>query len=116
EGEPELVADGDDLVHVLAELGFGTVDRVTGLAGKLELTARLESNRPLSPLECDHVFALEARDPTETVGEPFEHRLDAARPVVTRRASCLPVDSDLLVFGADPPFVPRLRAGGEIVD
>src|SRR5205823_8692274 len=74
EGEPELVADGDDLDHVLAELRFRTVNRVTRLAGELELTARLEGDRRLSPLEGDHVLALEARRPAETVGELLEHR------------------------------------------
>ena len=51
------------------ELLGGTVDRVALLARQLELTARLEGDRRLPPLERDQVLTLETRRPPETVGE-----------------------------------------------
>src|SRR5262249_14906454 len=56
------------------------------------------------------------RRPSVTVGEPLEHRFDAARPVKPRRTPGFPVHADLLVLRADPPLAPRLRPRGEIVD
>ena len=112
----ELVGDGDDLVDVLRELLLVRSGCFADLAAQLELPARLERDRRLAALEGDHVSAFEARLPAEPVREPAQHRLDAARPVVGRRAARPAIDRDLLVLGADAPFAARLRPGRKVLD
>ena len=102
---------GEMRVHLAA----GVVQRFQRRAGELELAAGLERDRAAADRvgEPDDVVGVEDRLPAEERLHAFEQRADAARPVIGHRRVAVLVEAELLVLGADPPFVARLAAGFE---
>ena len=92
------------------------MNAVAGLAGQLELAARLQRDRRPAPLEGDHVLTFQTGNPAEAIGQPAQHGFDAPRSIVARGAAGLAIDADLFVLGADPPLGARLGAPLEVRD
>ena len=85
-------------------------------AGQLELAAGLQRNRALAGRldEPDDVVLVEDRVPAQRALHALEQRADAALAAIGNRRVAVDVERKLFVLGADPPFVARLVAFGEI--
>src|SRR5262249_41430306 len=116
EGEPELVADAEDLADVGLELLVGAVDGRALRAGELELRAGLERDRRPCARERHDPAILFLGLPAEALREPAQDGLDAARAGERRRPAGRPLDGDLLVLGSDHPSLARLSGAMELLD
>ena len=84
-------------------------------AGELELAAGLERDAAGIAAERDDVAVLLDRLPAEALQAP-EDRTDAVGPIIGQRPEVAAAEGELLVLGADAPFVARLAARFEIGD
>src|SRR5918993_1143510 len=66
--------------------------------------------------QADDVVAVEDRLPAGLEAQPVEEGADAGLALVRDRRIAVAVERDLLVFGAEAPFVPRLLAFGDPLD
>src|SRR5690606_16785224 len=116
ERDVELVADGHDLLHVLAKLVVGLVQRRVRLAGQLDLAAGLERDLAAPAGERDDAALLLLWLPAVAVGEPAQDGLHAARTRERDGGTRATVDRGLLVLGADAEPVARLRPPLEVLE
>src|SRR5207244_3678474 len=114
EDDPETLADGQDLAHVLEQLAVCTVDALALLAAQLELTAGLDGDVGLTAIERDNAAAVELRRPTVLFRESLQNALDSLGAAERRRCAAVATHADLLVLRSDPPFRARLRAAANV--
>ncbi len=112
----QFVADVDQLLDMLGEFAMRAMDGLALLAGKLDLAARLDRNRGALALKRQDPAVLLFGLPTEALGEPPQHVLDAAGAGEGQGAAVASRNRDLLVLGADPPILARLAAALDMPD
>ena len=95
------------LVRFLA----GLVQRLDRRAGQFELAARLDRDCAHTMLfaKADDVLAIHDRLPAEFGLHALQQRRDAGFPIVGNRAVVGAEEGELLVLGADPELLLRLR-------
>jgi hypothetical protein len=93
----------------------GVVQRLEGRARELELPARLKRNRPAASLvgKADGVIVLDDRRPAGARLHAVQEGPNAPAAVIGHGGGIGFVERDLLVFGAEPPGLARLLAGGD---
>src|SRR5665811_673019 len=105
---------------MLAEFLLRLVNRLQRRAGEFELAARLQADRAadgaIGAGQRDDVAVLADGVPAIAIVVGFEQRLDAAVAPIGHRRVVLDVETELLVLGADAPFVFGLRPGLQIGD
>ncbi len=110
--DAERARDFLDLREMRHQFRAGLVDRLQRSAGKLELAARLERDRPATGdvEQADDVAVLDDRLPAQQVLHAFQQRTNAAASVVGNRPVTLDRENELLVLRADAELRPRLAA------
>ena len=118
EADAERLGDLAHLCQMRIAFAAGLVDRFQRRAGKLELTAGLQRDRALTGRldQADDAAGIHDRVPAELFLHAFEDGANAALPAVRHRRVAVDIEGELLVLGADPPFVAWLVARGQIVD
>ncbi len=118
--DAELPSNFADLDEMVAKFLIGLVHVLEGRAGQFELAAGLEADRAalraVLAAERDDVALLRDRIPAEAVLEPLEQRADAAFAFIRDRVMSVRIEAELLVLGADAPFVRGLGTLLEISD
>ena len=112
EADAERARDLAQLRQMRHQLAAGLVDGLDRRAGKLELSARLERDRPAAGhvREADDVRPVHDRLPAEQMLHADQQRMDRALALIGHRIVAVGREGEFLVLGADAELRFRLRA------